>query len=122
MAMKGVRALQDCIFCRIVAKEVASDIVYEDDEVVAFRDINPQAPVHVLVIPRKHIPTLNDATPEDQPLLGKLLLVAQQLAQKLQVADGGYRLVLNVNRGAGQSVFHIHLHLLGGRVFHWPPG
>jgi histidine triad (HIT) family protein len=122
MAMKGVRALQDCIFCRIVAKEVASDIVYEDDEVVAFRDINPQAPVHVLVVPRKHIPTLNDATPEDQPLLGKLFLVAQQLAQKLQVADGGYRLVLNVNRGAGQSVFHIHLHLLGGRVFHWPPG
>jgi histidine triad (HIT) family protein len=122
MAMKGVRALQGCIFCRIVAKEVASDIVYEDDEVVAFRDINPQAPVHVLVVPRKHIPTLNDATPEDQPLLGKLLLVAQQLAQKLQVADGGYRLVLNVNRGAGQSVFHIHLHLLGGRVFHWPPG
>lgn len=120
--MKGVRALQGCVFCRIVAKEVASDIVYEDDEVVAFRDINPQAPVHVLVVPRKHIPTLNDATPEDQPLLGKLLLVARQLAQKLQVADGGYRLVLNVNRGAGQSVFHIHLHLLGGRVFHWPPG
>jgi len=122
MAMKGVKALQECIFCRIVAKEVQSDIVHEDDEIVAFRDINPQAPVHVLIVPRKHIPTLNDAPPEDQPLLGKLLLVAQQLAQKLQVADSGYRLVLNVNRGAGQSVFHIHLHLLGGRVFHWPPG
>ncbi|MFA0758063.1 MAG: hypothetical protein PVTTEEND_001436 [Candidatus Fervidibacter sp.] len=120
--MKGVKALQECIFCRIVAKEVQSDIVHEDDEIVAFRDINPQAPVHVLIVPRKHIPTLNDAPPEDQPLLGKLLLVAQQLAQKLQVADSGYRLVLNVNRGAGQSVFHIHLHLLGGRVFHWPPG
>ncbi len=114
--------MQECIFCRIVAKEVPSDIVYEDDEVVAFRDINPQAPVHLLIVPRKHLPTLNDVTSDDQPLLGKLLLIARQLAHQWQVADDGYRLVLNVNRGAGQSVYHIHMHLLGGRVFHWPPG
>lgn len=118
----GVRGVQECIFCRIIAKEVPSDIIYEDDEVVAFRDINPQAPVHVLIVPRKHLPTLNDIAPEDQPLLGKLLLIARQLAHQLQVADDGYRLVLNVNRGAGQSIYHIHMHLLGGRVFHWPPG
>ncbi|MFA0732871.1 MAG: hypothetical protein LKKZDAJK_001671 [Candidatus Fervidibacter sp.] len=122
MALKEVKGLEGCIFCRIVAKEVQSDIVYEDEEVVAFRDINPQAPVHVLIVPRKHLPTLNDAASDDQSLLGKLLLVARQLARQLQVADDGYRLVLNVNRGAGQSVFHLHLHLLGGRVFHWPPG
>ncbi len=112
----------ECIFCRIAAKEVSSQIVYEDEDVVAFRDINPQAPVHLLIIPRQHIPTLNDATPEHQTVLGKMLLVAQQLAREHQVADSGYRLVLNTNRGAGQSVFHIHLHLLGGRTFHWPPG
>ena len=122
MALKGVKGLEGCIFCRIVAKEVSSDIVYEDEEVVAFRDINPQAPVHVLIVPRKHLSTLNDATSDDQLLLGKLLLVARQLAHQLQVADDGYRLVLNVNRGAGQSIYHIHMHLLGGRVFHWPPG
>lgn len=114
--------MERCIFCRIAAKEVDSHIAYEDNEAVAFHDINPQAPVHVLIIPRRHIATLNDASPEDQNLLGKLLLVAQQLAQQLKVADGGYRIVLNTNRGAGQSVFHLHLHLLGGRAFGWPPG
>jgi len=114
--------MEGCVFCRIAAKEVQSKIAYEDEEVVAFHDINPQAPVHVLVVPRKHIPTLNDASEEDQALLGKMMLVAQKLAKELGIADSGYRLVLNTNRGAGQSVFHIHLHLLGGRLFHWPPG
>jgi len=114
--------MESCIFCRIAAKEVQSKIAYEDEEVVAFHDINPQAPVHVLIVPRKHIPTLNDAGEEDQALLGKMMLVAQKLAKELGIADSGYRLVLNTNRGAGQSIFHIHLHLLGGRLFHWPPG
>jgi histidine triad (HIT) family protein len=114
--------MEGCVFCRIVAKEVQSKIAYEDEEVVAFHDVNPQAPVHILIVPRKHIPTLNDAVDEDQALLGKMMLVAQKLARELSVADSGYRLVLNTNRGAGQSVFHIHLHLLGGRLFHWPPG
>lgn len=117
-----VKAMQDCVFCRIVAKEVQSKIAYEDEDIVAFHDINPQAPVHVLIVPRRHIPTLNEATESDQVLLGKMILVAQKLAKELRVADEGYRLVLNTNRGAGQSVFHIHLHLLGGRPFHWPPG
>lgn len=117
-----VSAMVDCIFCKIASKEIQSKIAYEDEEVVAFHDINPQAPVHVLVIPRKHIPSLNEATEEDQILLGKLMLVAQRLAKELGVADDGYRLVLNTNRGAGQSIFHIHLHLLGGRPFRWPPG
>ncbi|MER3500210.1 MAG: hypothetical protein IMHGJWDQ_001837 [Candidatus Fervidibacter sp.] len=114
--------MEGCIFCRIVAKEVDSRIAYEDEEVVAFHDINPQAPVHILVVPRRHIPTLNDATEAEQALLGKMVLVAQRLAKELGVAETGYRLVLNTNRGAGQSIFHIHLHLLGGRSFHWPPG
>jgi len=114
--------MEGCIFCRIVAKEVDSRIAYEDEEVVAFHDINPQASVHILVVPRRHIPTLNDATEAEQALLGKMVLVAQRLAKELGVAETGYRLVLNTNRGAGQSIFHIHLHLLGGRSFHWPPG
>ncbi len=114
--------MEGCIFCRIVAKEVQSKIAYEDRDVVAFHDINPQAPIHVLIVPRKHIPTLNEATEDDQTLLGKLIFVAQKLAKDLGISEDGYRLVLNTNRGAGQSVFHIHLHLLGGRVFRWPPG
>lgn len=114
--------MEQCIFCRIAAKEVPTKIAYEDDDFVAFHDINPQAPVHILVIPRKHIPTLNDASPEDSVLLGKLILVTKGLARQLGIAESGYRLVLNVNRGAGQSVFHLHFHLLGGRLFNWPPG
>jgi len=114
--------MEGCIFCRIVAKEVQSKIAYEDEDVFAFHDINPQAPVHVLIVPRKHIPSLNEASEEEQILLGKMMLVAQKLAKELGVAENGYRLVLNTNRGAGQSIFHIHLHLLGGRLFHWPPG
>ncbi|MCS7263764.1 MAG: histidine triad nucleotide-binding protein [Armatimonadetes bacterium] len=114
--------MESCIFCRIVEKELQSKIAYEDEEVVAFHDINPQAPIHVLIVPRKHIPTLNEATEEERSLLGKLMLVAQKLAKELGTAESGYRIVLNTNKDAGQSVFHIHLHLLGGRSFRWPPG
>lgn len=114
--------MEGCIFCRIVAKEAQSKIVHEDEDVVAFHDINPQAPIHIIIVPRKHIPSLNEASEEDQALLGKMMLVAKKLAKEFGVSERGYRLVLNTNREAGQSVFHIHLHLLGGRLFHWPPG
>ena len=111
----------DCLFCKIAAKQIPSKVVYEDDEVFAFEDIGPQAPTHVLIIPRRHFASLNEATPEDQAVLGKLQLVAADLARKLKLA-GGYRTVVNTGEGAGQSVFHRHLHLLGGRSFRWPPG
>jgi len=111
----------DCLFCKIAAKQIPSKVVYEDDEVFAFEDIGPQAPTHVLIIPRRHFASLNEATPEDQAVLGKLQLVAADLARKLKLA-GGYRTVVNTGEGAGQSVFHLHLHLLGGRSFRWPPG
>jgi histidine triad (HIT) family protein len=112
----------ECLFCRIAGKEIPAGIVFEDDEVVAFEDISPQAPVHVLVIPKKHISTLNDLAEEDIPLIGKLLLVAKNLGREMGVEKDGYRVVVNCNRGAGQTVFHIHAHLLGGREFGWPPG
>ena len=111
-----------CIFCKIAAGEAKADLVYEDEEVVAFRDLNPQAPHHVLIIPRKHIPTANDLEPQDASLTGRLFLAAGMVARALGVADDGYRLVMNCNRRAGQTVFHIHLHLLAGRDLHWPPG
>jgi histidine triad (HIT) family protein len=111
----------DCLFCKISAKKIPSKIVYEDDEVFAFEDISPQAPTHVLICPRKHFASLDEAAPVDQALLGKLQLVAAQLARKRNLLEG-YRTVLNNGRGAGQSVFHLHLHLLGGRAFRWPPG
>ena len=111
----------DCLFCRIGRKEIPSKIAYEDSELFAFEDIHPQAPTHILVCPRKHLESLDDATAADQALLGKLQLVAAQLARKRDLLDG-YRTVLNNGRGAGQSVFHLHLHLLGGRAFRWPPG
>lgn len=112
----------DCLFCKIANKEIDSDIVYEDDQVVAFKDINPQAPIHLLIIPRKHIATINDLQPEDKPLTGHMLAVGQQLAQQLNIADDGYRLLFNCNQAGGQMVYHIHLHLLGGRQMTWPPG
>lgn len=112
----------DCLFCKLAKSEINSDIVYEDDEVIAFRDIHPQAPCHILVIPRRHIATLNDANPEDATLMGKLTLTAQRVAKELGVAEDGYRLVMNCNGHGGQTVFHIHLHLLAGRSMHWPPG
>lgn len=112
----------DCLFCQIAAKEIPADIIYEDDHVVAFKDINPQAPHHILVIPRQHIPTINDIQTDDSTLVGHCFQVAKQIAADLGVADNGYRLVFNVNKDAGQVVFHIHLHLLAGRKLTWPPG
>ena len=114
--------MTDDLFLKIIEREVPAEIVFEDDDVLAFNDINPQAPTHVLVIPKKHIRTLNDAEERDQELLGKLLLAAQKIARDRGIAEDGYRLVMNCNRGAGQTVFHIHVHLLGGRALTWPPG
>jgi len=111
----------DCLFCRIGAKQIPSKIVYEDPELFAFEDISPQAPTHILICPRKHFESLTDAGAEDQAVLGKLQLVAAQLARERRLLEG-YRTVLNNGGGAGQSVFHLHLHLLGGRQFRWPPG
>lgn len=114
--------MTDCLFCKMVNGEIPPDIVYEDDEVLAFNDINPQAPTHVLIIPKKHIATLNDASDEDTQVLGRLNIVAAQLAKKLGFAEDGYRVVMNCNADGGQAVYHIHLHLLGGRSMAWPPG
>lgn len=114
--------MTDCIFCKIANGESNSQIVYSDDRVVAFEDSNPQAPVHTLIIPKKHVPTLNDLEETDSDLLGHLMLIGKQIAKEKKIEDQGYRLVLNTNREAGQSVYHIHLHLLGGRPMGWPPG
>ena len=114
--------MSDCLFCKMVAGEIKPDVVYEDDAVMAFRDVNPQAPLHVLVIPRAHIATTNDLTAENVDIVGKLYLAAKQIAADEGVAEPGYRMVMNCNPGAGQSVYHIHLHLLGGRSLGWPPG
>jgi histidine triad (HIT) family protein len=113
--------LSDNIFQKIIDRQIKADIIHEDDRCLAFRDINPQAPVHVLIIPRKVIPTHADIRDEDRELLGHLHLVAARLADRLGIGEG-YRLVLNCKEGAGQTVPHLHLHLLGGRQFHWPPG
>lgn len=112
---------ENCLFCKIVAKKIPSKIVYEDEDLFAFEDINPQAPTHILICPRKHLPALHDASDQDQAILGKMQLVAAKLA-KDRMLLAGYRTVLNNGSGAGQSVFHLHLHLLGGRNFRWPPG
>jgi histidine triad (HIT) family protein len=114
--------MSDTIFGKIARGELSADILYEDEDVVAFRDISPQAPTHVLVMPRKPIPTLNDARPEDAELLGRLLLVVAKVAAQLGIAEQGYRTVINCNAAAGQTVFHLHLHVLGGRPLQWPPG
>jgi histidine triad (HIT) family protein len=112
----------DCLFCKIANGEIPAKIDYQDDNVVAFADINPQAPVHLLIIPRQHINTLNDLRPEELPIVGDLVRIAGQLAKKHQISEDGYRLVMNCNANGGQSVFHIHMHLLGGRLMAWPPG
>lgn len=112
----------DCLFCKIASQELPAKIIYQDDHVVAFDDIHPQAPQHKIIIPIKHIATINDLTDEDSDLIGRMTKVAAQLAKQLNIADDGYRLVMNCNAGAGQSVFHIHMHLLGGRSMAWPPG
>jgi histidine triad (HIT) family protein len=113
--------MDDCLFCKIGQKEIPSKLVYEDEEIFAFEDIHPQAPNHILICPRKHLGSLTDATAEDAAMLGKLQLVAAKFAVERKLT-AGYRTVLNNGRGAGQSVFHLHLHLLGGRDFRWPPG
>jgi histidine triad (HIT) family protein len=106
----------------MLAGEIEPDKVYENDDLIAFRDIDPQAPTHILIVPRRHIATLNDLKPEDAPLMGKLYLAARDIAKRENIAEEGYRTVVNCNPGAGQTVFHIHLHLLGGRPMGWPPG
>lgn len=112
----------DCIFCRIAAGTLPANIVYEDEDVVAFKDINPAAPVHLLVIPRKHIVSVNDLADTDLTLAGKLLLTAKRLAAEHGFAENGFRLAMNTNQDAGQTVFHMHLHVLAGRHLAWPPG
>jgi histidine triad (HIT) family protein len=114
--------MTDTIFGKIARGEIPAELVYEDDDIVAFRDVSPQAPVHVLVIPRKPIPTLNQAQPEDAELIGRLFLTAAKVARAAGIADSGYRTVVNCNAAAGQTVFHLHLHVLGGRPLQWPPG
>lgn len=111
----------DCLFCKIVAGDIPADIVYESDTALAFRDINPQAPTHVLVIPRKHISTINDIGVDDETLIGSLYTAAREIAAAEGIAEEGYRTVMNCNESAGQSVFHIHLHVLGGKRMGWPP-
>jgi histidine triad (HIT) family protein len=114
--------MSSCLFCGIVAGEVPSNLVAEGDEWVAFRDIDPRAPTHVLVVPRRHVATLDDLAAGDSALVGELVEAAAGIAREEGLVEGGYRLVLNCGAGAGQSVYHIHLHLLGGRKFSWPPG
>jgi len=114
--------VEACIFCRIIARRLPARWVFEDEEIVAFEDAHPQAPVHTLIVPRRHIASLQEATPADAALLGRLFLVASQLAGQRGLDAQGYRTVVNTGAGAGQSVFHLHLHLLGGRAFRWPPG
>lgn len=114
--------MSDCIFCEIVKKGIPVKLIDETGDVLAFRDINPQAPTHILVIPKKHIPTLNDLSEFDGELLGKMYLMAKHVAKQEGIAESGYRTVMNCNKDAGQTVFHIHLHVLGGRELSWPPG
>ena len=112
----------DCLFCKIIAAEIPAEIVYESPDAIAFRDINPQAPTHVLIVPRRHIATINDLENSDTDAVGQLFLAARDIASQEGFADDGYRVTMNCNAAAGQTVFHIHLHLLGGRKFTWPPG
>ena len=114
--------MTDCLFCKIIAGDIPADIVYESETAIAFRDINPQAPTHVLIIPRRHIATINDIEPVDEEIVGSLYSAAREIAAAEGFADEGYRVVMNCNEAAGQTVFHIHLHLLGGRGLGWPPG
>jgi histidine triad (HIT) family protein len=114
--------MADCLFCKIIAGQIPSTIVHQDEELVAFKDVNPQAPLHVLIVPRRHIATINDLSPQDDVLVGSMFRRAAALAKQHGYADRGYRTVFNTNREAGQSVFHIHLHLLAGRGLSWPPG
>ena len=114
--------MDKCLFCNIVSGEIPADTVFENDSIIAFRDINPQAPVHILIIPKLHISTLNDLREDHAELMGELILTAKDLAKDEGIADAGYRTGFNCNKAGGQTVYHIHLHLLGGRDFSWPPG
>jgi len=114
--------MTDCLFCKMVEGEIEPDTVYEDEYILAFRDINPQAPTHVLIIPKQHIATLNDLEEQHTELLGKMYLAAKKIARQEGLAEDGYRAVINCGKNGGQMVFHIHLHLLGGRAMQWPPG
>ena len=114
--------MSDCLFCKILEGDIHADIVFENDDVLAFRDVNPQAPTHILIIPRQHISTVNDLTENHELIMGKLFSVAKIIAAREGVSDDGYRMVVNCNEKAGQTVFHIHMHLLAGRSMNWPPG
>jgi len=114
--------MSDCLFCKMVAGEIKPDVVYETDTVLAFRDINPRAPTHVLIIPKKHIPTLVDVTSEDTLLMGEIMQAANKVAELEGLQESGYRTIFNCKKDGGQEVYHIHLHLLGGRAMQWPPG
>jgi histidine triad (HIT) family protein len=114
--------MADCLFCKLINRDIPATIVYEDDRVLAFNDVNPQASTHVLVVPKRHVATLNDLTADDDAMVGELVRRAAALAKERGISAGGFRTVFNTNRDAGQTVFHIHLHLLGGRSLGWPPG
>ncbi len=114
--------MSDCLFCKMIAGEIQPDKVFETEDVLAFRDINPQAPTHVLVVPKRHIATINDIGDDDDALVGKLFMAAAEIAREEGIAEEGFRTVMNCNRRAGQTVFHLHLHVLGGRDLTWPPG
>jgi len=120
--LKGTATMADCIFCKIGAHQIQAMVVYEDNEILGFRDINPQAPVHVLIIPKIHYTTMNDFVENDTSLLGRMVLAAKNIAKQEKLADRGYRLIMNCGQDGGQSVAHVHLHLLGGREMAWPPG
>jgi histidine triad (HIT) family protein len=114
--------MTDCLFCKIINRELSASIVYEDDRILAFNDINPQAPTHVLVLPKRHIASLNDLSADDDAIVGEVIRRAAAIAKGRGISTAGFRTVFNTNRDAGQTVFHIHLHLVGGRTMHWPPG
>ncbi|GFN34709.1 histidine triad nucleotide-binding protein [Tepidimicrobium xylanilyticum] len=114
--------MSDCIFCKIINKEIPSQIVYEDDEIIAFKDVNPQSPVHILVIPKEHIESLNDINSNHSDLIGNIFITIKNIAEELGIDEEGYRVVNNCGEFGGQTVSHIHFHILGGRKFSWPPG
>jgi histidine triad (HIT) family protein len=113
---------EDCIFCGIAAGKIQADILYEDEDIIAFKDIHAKAPVHILFIPKKHVETLNDISEQDERIIGRIFGKIRDIAQIEGISEGGYRVVANCNKGAGQEVFHVHFHLMGGRGFSWPPG
>ena len=114
--------MTDCLFCKIINREIQASIVYEDERVLAFNDINPHAPTHVLIVPKRHVASLNELSSDDDEMVGEIVRRAAAIAKERGISAGGFRTVFNTNRDAGQTVFHLHLHLMGGRPMHWPPG